>query len=100
MTAGIGQTNHSDAGPNQSTIALATTPMAMPNTNRFRRNGNSNSPYEKNDRPKIPLASAIMTTSPMALVMTLDATRPATYSGIDNGLAKRFRKLRDHTSSR
>ena len=37
---------------------------------------------------------------PIVLVAMLEATRPTRYSAIDSGVANRFRKLRDHTSSR
>ena len=41
-----------------------------------------------------------ITESPIALVATLDSTRPPRYSEIDSGVANRFRKFRDQTSSR
>jgi len=37
--AGIGQINHSDAGPSRSTIAHPKIPIAIPNKKRMRRNG-------------------------------------------------------------
>src|ERR1700736_5750174 len=36
----------------------------------------------------------------MELVPMLDNTRPLTYSDMESGVAKKFRKLRDHTSSK
>ena len=38
--------------------------------------------------------------TPIALVEMLERIRPAIYSEMDSGVAKKFRKLRDHTSSR
>src|SRR5437016_14077378 len=46
------------------------------------------------------LASTSITTSPTELVKILESTRPVTYSEIARGVAKKFRKLRDQTSSR
>ena len=41
-----------------------------------------------------------MTMSPTQLVSTLVMTSPVMYSEIERGEENRFRKLRDHTSSR
>src|SRR5262252_2307177 len=51
------------------------------------------------ERPKIVLARTIITRRPTVLVPMLDSTRPLTYSEIESGVAKMFRKFRDHTSS-
>src|SRR5215813_13669474 len=100
MRAGMGQTNHSDAGPSRSTIVQATIPRAIPNRNRTKRNGTIIRPMEKKDRPKIVVAKTSIAISPTALVAMAVSTRPPRYSESDSGEAKRFRKLRDHTSSR
>jgi hypothetical protein len=41
-----------------------------------------------------------MTINPTALVAMLDSTSPLKYSVTDSGVENRFRKLRDHTSSK
>src|SRR5439155_4153785 len=45
------------------------------------------------------LARKSMTMSPTELVPMLETTRPPTYSEIASGVANKFKKLRDHTSS-
>src|SRR5262245_23210148 len=52
------------------------------------------------DKPKMTLVKKTMKASPMRLVAMLDRTRPVTYSDIDKGVAKTFRKLCDQTSSK
>src|SRR3954462_13628786 len=96
----MGHTNHSDAGPNRNTTAAPTPPSAMPNRKSTKRNGTSSRPYEANERPNTADASTSMTRRPTALVAMLERTRPARYSEIFSGEAKKLRKLRDHTSSR
>ena len=54
----------------------------------------------KNERPKTAVASTSITTSPPRLVTMLESTSPPRYSEMDSGVAKMFRKLRDHTSSK
>src|SRR6185369_9137717 len=98
--AGMGHTNHSAGGPSRSTAEMPTMPRAMPQMNSTRKNGTSINPYTKNDRPKMPVARITMTASPIKLVRMLESTSPARYSGIDSGVANKFRKLRDHTSSK
>src|SRR5438552_139750 len=97
--AGTGQMNHSDAGPNRSTTPLPKMPSAIPNKNNTRRNETTASPKPKKGRPKTVVARRSITASPTMLDAVLDSTRPLTYSVIDSGDAKIFRKLRDHTSS-
>ena len=41
-----------------------------------------------------------MITSPTRLVAMLESTNPLRYSEMERGVAKIFRKLRDHTSSK
>ena len=100
MKAGMGQINHSAAGPNLNTIAQPNIPSAIPNRNNISMKGIMISPYDKNDRWKIPDASNSITTKPMILVSMLDETSPARYSDIDSGEANILRKLRDQTSSK
>src|SRR3954463_3795809 len=54
----------------------------------------------KNDRPNTVVASKIIATRPSELVAMLEITSPLTYSGIESGVAKMFRKLRVQTSSK
>src|SRR5262245_33746639 len=91
--------NHSDAGPNRSTTAAPRIPNAIPNRKSTSRNRIKTSPYARNDNPKIVVARTSITTSPTELVAMLDRTSPLTYSEIESGEAKIFRKLRDQTSS-
>ena len=44
MIAGIGQTSHSQLGPNRSTSATPKMPSAMPERNRINKNGTAFSP--------------------------------------------------------
>ena len=46
------------------------------------------------------VANASITTSPARLVTMLVSTSPARYSEMHSGVAKKLRKLRDHTSSK
>src|SRR5579863_4319923 len=96
----MGQTSHSDDGPNRSTTAQPNTPSAMPNRNKTSRKGTSAAPYLKKERPKIVEARSCITANPAVLVRILEITRPARYSGIFIGDAKTFNKLRDQTSSK
>src|SRR5262245_37737128 len=100
MRAGMGHTNHFDAGPSRSRIVQATISRAIPNRNRTKRNGAIMRPTAKKDRPKIIVAKMSIAMSPTALVAIAVSTRPLRYSESESGEAKRFRKLRDHTSSR
>jgi hypothetical protein len=52
----------------------------------------------KKERPKRVDARICIAANPAALVMMLDITKPARYSGIFMGDAKIFNKLRDQTS--
>src|SRR5262245_23594537 len=92
--------NHSDAGPSRSTTALAKIPSAIPNRNSTNSKGDKSRQYEKNDTPNAAEASTSTTASATELVAMLLATSPVTYSEIESGVANRFRKLRDQTSSR
>ena len=46
------------------------------------------------------VARMSMITNPTELVAMLESTRPLRYSEMESGVAKIFRKLRDHTSSK
>src|SRR6185312_7170621 len=83
-----------------NTVPLPTMPSAIPNRNKTSRNGTIQIPYVRNDRPKNHVAITSITTSPMVLVQMDESTSPPTYSTIEIGVAKMFRKLRDHTSSK
>src|SRR5215471_6618743 len=96
----MGQISHSDAGPNRSTRPHAKIPSAIPNRKSARRNGASRAPYTKKERPKTILANTSITSSPTELVAIAASTKPVMYSDIESGLAKTFKKLRDHTSSK
>src|SRR5215510_1296229 len=85
-SAGTGQINHSDAGPNRSTIPAPKIPNAIPKRKSTSKNGINAIPYAKNDNPKIVLARNSITKSPTELVPMLDKTSPLTYSEIDNGV--------------
>src|ERR1700679_1405745 len=80
MKAGMGQKNHSAAGPKRRTRALPK--MA------------------REERWKTRVARATMTTRPTMLVAMEERTSPPRYSETERGDAKRLRKLRDQTSSR
>src|ERR1700693_170762 len=83
--AGMGQTNHSAAGPNLSTTAHAKIPRAIPKRKSSRRNGTRNAPNVANDKQKTAPARISITTSPIELDTTLEVTRPVMYSDRDSG---------------
>ena len=60
----------------------------------------SAAPYPRKERPNTVAARASITMSASRPVAKLVITSPARYSGIESGVAKIFRKLRDQTSSR
>jgi hypothetical protein len=72
----------------------------MPKTKSTSTKGISAAPYESSDRPNPSDASSNMATKPTALVAILANTNPSRYSDNRNGVAKKLRKLRAHTSSR
>jgi len=100
ISAGIGQMNHSDAGPKWSTKALPKIPSAIPKRKSVMRNGMAIMPYMKRDSLKKAVATKTITRTPIMLVTILERISPPTYSDIRIGVAKILRKFRDQTSSK
>ncbi len=100
-SAGIGQTNHSAAGPSRSTTRTAEDAQRDAEQEQHQQERHEHHSVRRRRtgrRPRSPAPAS--RPAPTELVAMLESTSPPRYSEIDSGVAKMFRKLRDHTSSK